>query len=331
MPSDAEQTSQPSGVMADRYYELAESMNQRGAMELAVPFYRQAVALLLAERESLQQQLQGGAVSPALKGSADQEALHGLLEAADVLTDKPVAAEPAVQPVEPSASPAPASPSVDQDQLEAQIAELSDELSAKTALQVMAGLKALADQTKGQLPASGLALLGKTQMVLGKPADSLKSFEAALVKDPQSLDLQINVGAAHLANQNVDAALEFLRGVWTAGLDQIDEKSRSALFRNLSTAEAKAGHQLEALQLRRRWWGWNPQAVSPTRWLEWAQRGLNDQPVDSGLFQESIEFMKELNNAYPDERNIKSALAETLEASGDYRGAALLFRDLLKS
>ena len=111
-----------------------------------------------------------------------------------------------------SASPAPASPSVDQDQLEAQIAELSDELSAKTALQVMAGLKALADQTKGQLPASGLALLGKTQMVLGKPADSLKSFEAALVKDPQSLDLQINVGAAHLANQNVDAALEFLRG-----------------------------------------------------------------------------------------------------------------------
>ena len=150
MSSDAEQTSQSSGVMADRYYELAESMNQRGAMELAVPFYRQAVALLLAERESLQQQLQGGATTPALGGSADLEALHGLLEASEVLTDKPVAAEPAVQPVEPSASPASASPSVDQDQLETQIAELSDELSAKTALQVMAGLKALADLDEKQ-------------------------------------------------------------------------------------------------------------------------------------------------------------------------------------
>ncbi len=330
MPSDAEQTSQPSGAMADRYYELAESMNQRGAMELAVPFYRQAVALLLAERESLQQQLQGGAVSPALRGSADQDALHGLLEAADVLTDKPVAAEPAVQPVEPSASPAPASPSVDQDQLEAQIAELSDELSAKTALQVMAGLKALADQTKGQLPASGLALLGKTQMVLGKPADSLKSFEAALVKDPQSLDLQINVGAAHLANQNVDAALEFLRGVWTAGLDQIDEKSRSALFRNLSSAEGKAGRPLVALQLHRSWLEQLPDSVPIERALKCANQGLKLGENDGLIQKEALQLLRELRAVHPSERQVIQALADGLESVGDYREAALLYRELLK-
>ena len=330
MPSDAEQTSQPSGAMADRYYELAESMNQRGAMELAVPFYRQAVALLLAERESLQQQLQGGAVSPALRGSADQDALHGLLEAADVLTDKPVAAEPAVQPVEPSASPAPASPSVDQDQLEAQIAELSDELSAKTALQVMAGLKALADQTKGQLPASGLALLGKTQMVLGKPADSLKSFEAALVKDPQSLDLQINVGAAHLANQNVDAALEFLRGAWTAGLDQIDEKSRSALFRNLSSAEGKAGRPLVALQLHRSWLEQLPDSVLIERALKCATQGLKLGENDGLIQKEALQLLRELKAVHPSESQVIQALADGLESVGDYREAALLYRELLK-
>ena len=330
MSSDAEQTSQSSGVMADRYYELAESMNQRGAMELAVPFYRQAVALLLAERESLQQQLQGGAVSPALKGSADQEALHGLLEAADVLTDKPVAAEPAVQPVEPSASPASASPSVDQDQLETQIAELSDELSAKTALQVMAGLKALADRTKGQLPASGLALLGKTQMVLGKPADSLKSFEAALAKDRQSLDLQINVGAAHLANGNVDAALELLRRVWTAGLDQLDDKSRSALFRNLSTAEVKAGRLLVALQLRRNWMVKCPNAVPIKRALQWAQQGLQSGESDPTIQKEALQLLKDLKSAHPENKEVTQALADGLEATGDYREAALLYRELLK-
>ena len=39
--------------MADRYYELAESMNARGAIELAVPFYRQALAMVMQERDQL--------------------------------------------------------------------------------------------------------------------------------------------------------------------------------------------------------------------------------------------------------------------------------------
>ena len=58
---------EPNGSMADRYYAMAESMNTRGAMELAVPFYRQAVALLLAEREGLQQQLGVSAAPSAVK------------------------------------------------------------------------------------------------------------------------------------------------------------------------------------------------------------------------------------------------------------------------
>ena len=325
MPSDAEQTSQSSGAMADRYYEMAETMNQRGAMELAVPFYRQAVALLLAERESLQQQLQGGAVSPALEGNAHLDALHGLLEAAEVLTDKPVGTEPAAQPVEP-----PAAPTVDQDQLEAQIAELADELSAKTALQVMAGLKVLADQTKGQLPASGLALLGKTQMVLGKPADGLKSFEAALAKDQQSLDLQINVGAAYLANGDVEAALKVLRGVWKAGLKQLEPASRSALFRNLSTAEGKAGRPLVALQLHRNWLAQSPDTVPIDRALQWARQGLKLGENDEAIQKESLELLKDLKSVHPKESQVLQALADGLEATGEYREAALLYRELLK-
>jgi len=330
MPSDAAQPSQTSGAMADRYYEMAESMNQRGAMELAVPFYRQAVALLLAERESLQQQLEGGVVSPTLSGSADLEALHGLLEAAEVLTDRPLANESAAQSAETSAEPEPAAPSVDHDQLEAQIAELAEELSSKTALQVMAGLKVLADQTKGQLPASGLALLGKTQMMLGKPADSLKSFEVALAKDPQSLDLQINVGAAHLANQNVDSALEILRGVWTAGLDQVDEKSRSALFRNLSTAEGKAGRPLVALQLHRNWLAQLPDSLPLERALKCATQGLKLGESDELIQKEALELLRELKAAHPTESQVIQTLADGLESVGQYREAALLYRELLK-
>lgn len=330
MPSDAAQPSQTNGGMADRYYEMAESMNQRGAMELAVPFYRQAVALLLAERESLQQQLEGGVVSPALSGSTDLDALHGLLEAAEVLTDRAVATDPAAQSDEPSAQQEPEAPSVDQEQLEAQIAELAEELSSKTALQVMAGLKALADQTKGQLPASGLGLLGKTQMVLGKPADSLKSFEAALAKEPQSLDLQINVGAAHLANKNVEAALEVLRGVWTSGLDQLDEKSRSALFRNLSTAEGKAGRPLVALQLHRTWLAQLPDSVPVERALKCASQALKLGDRDDVMQKEALQLLRDLKSVHPTESQVTQALADGLESAGDYREAALLYRELLR-
>lgn len=330
MPSDAEQTRQPSGAMADRYYEMAESMNQRGAMELAVPFYRQAVALLLAEREALQQQLEGGVVSPSLSASADLEALHGLLEAAEVLTDKPVANE-ADTLSEPSEEPEPsASSDVDQEQLEAQIAELAEELSAKTALQVMAGLKALDDQTKGPLPASGLALLGKTQMVLGKPADGLKSFQAALAKDQQSLDLQINVGAAHLANGDVENALKLLRGVWNAGLDQLEQASRSALFRNLSTAEGKAGRPLVALQLHRNWLAQSPDAVPVERALQWARQGLKLGENDEVIQKEALQLLRDLKSVHSTESQVTQALADGLETAGDYREAALLYRELLK-
>ena len=329
MSSDAEQTRQSSGAMADRYYEMAESMNQRGAMELAVPFYRQAVALLLAERESLQQQLEGGVVPPSLSASADLEALHGLLEAAEVLTDKPVASEAATQS-EPPAEPEPSAASVDQEQLEAQIAELADELSSKTALQVMAGLKALDDQTKGPLPASGLALLGKTQMLLGKPADSLKSFQAALAKDQQSLDLQINVGAAHLANGDVENALKLLRGVWNTGLDHLEQVSSSALFRNLSSAEAKAGRPLVALQLHRNWLAQTPDAVPVDRALKFATQGLKLGQNDEVIQKEALQLLRDLKSAHPTESQVTQALADGLEAAGDYREAALLYRELLK-
>ena len=306
--------------MADRYYEMAESMNQRGAMELAVPFYRQAVALLLAERQSLRQQLQGGAVAPSLQGSTDLDALHGLLEAAEVLTEKPNSGAAGAAP------PAGAETA----QLEAQIAELSSELSAKTARQVMAGLKALADRAKGQLPASGLELLGKTQMLLGQPADGLKSFEAALAKDGQSLDLQINVGAARLTAGDVDGALKLLRGVWKAGLNQLEAGKCSALFRNLSSAEAKGGRPLVALQLRRKWVAQFPDAVPVKRALQWASHALKAENADAAIQGEALQLLKDLKAVHPNNKEVIQALADALEAAGEYREAALLYRELLR-
>ena len=65
------------GSMADRYYAMAENMNTRGAMEMAVPFYRQAITLLLAERASLQQKLGGASAQPVAQ-ELPMDELHGL-------------------------------------------------------------------------------------------------------------------------------------------------------------------------------------------------------------------------------------------------------------
>ena len=116
--------------MADRYYAMAETMNTQGAREMAVPFYRQAIALLLAERETLQQTLGGVDAQPVVEAPTLNE-LQGLLEAAEALgkpavEDSIVVGEPVAQPEVPT--------------LEDQIAELASELGADNAMQVMAGL-----------------------------------------------------------------------------------------------------------------------------------------------------------------------------------------------
>lgn len=305
------------GSNADRYYAMAEEMNTRGAMELAVPFYRQAVALLLSEREALQEKLGGGAAKP-VRDAFPAEALSGLLEAAATLGQ--------VQADSPADSPAAeADPT-----LEAQIAELASELGKENALQVMAGLRALAETSSGQLPPSGLSLLAKAQMLLGQFVDGLQTFEAALAAAPADRDLQINAGAARLSTGDVQGALRLLRGVWAQGFDTLNASSQQALLRNLSTAEAKAGHLAGALQLRLKWFLQNPKAQPLDKWLSWAQRGLEGSEKGSPVREAALALLQGLHKAAPDDRNLLQHLADALEAQGDYRDASLLYRQLLR-
>jgi len=316
--------------MADRYYAIAENINRRGAMEMAVPFYRQAITLLLAERALLQQKL-GGACAQPLAKELPMDELHGLLEAAEELGQSASTQAPTATDVRSQAATAPAARQpITRESIESQIAELASELGKDNALQVIAGLKALADGSGGHLPASGLALLGKAQMLLGQPADGLQSFEAALTAAPADQELQINTGAARLATGDVQGALALLRGVWQQGLDALQPGSQQALLRNLSAAEAKAGYMAGALQLRLKWFQRDPQAVPFQRWMTWAQQGLEGTDKDSPARQAAMALLTALQQAVPEERSLLQVLADALEDQGDYRQAALLYRQLLR-
>ena len=321
--------------MADRYYAMAENMNTRGAMEMAVPFYRQAITLLLAERASLQQKLGGASAKPVAQ-ELPMDDLHGLLEAAEALGQSASTPAPTATDVRAQAAPASATGQpitrqpITSDSIEAQIVELASELGKENALQVIAGLKTLADAAGGQLPASGLALLGKAQMLLGKLADGLQSFKAALAAAPGDRELQINTGAAHLANGDAQEALALLRGVWQQGLESLPPSSQQALLRNLSAAEAKAGFLAGALQLRLKWFQLDPQALPLGRWMSWSQQGLDGTAPGSPVRQAALALLQALQQADPEDRGLLQALADALEDQGDYREAALLYRQLLR-
>lgn len=311
--------------MADRYYAMAETMNSRGAMEMAVPFYRQAIALLLADRTSLREKLGGDSAQP-VADELPMDELHGLIEAAEALGQSSFTPADTAMDVDADAATATATGAV----VEEQIDELACELGKDNAMQVIAGLKALADAEGAQLPASGLALLGKAQMLLGNTADGLKSFEAAFAAAPGDRELQINIGAARLANGDAQGALVILRKIWQQGLDGLQPSSHKALLRNLSTAEAKAGSLAAALQLRLRWFNSAPNAVPLQRWTTWAQQGLDGTDKNSQERQAAVALLKALQQSSPQEHNLMQLLADALEDQGDYREAALLYKQLLR-
>ena len=311
------------GSMADRYYAMAENMNTRGAMEMAVPFYRQAITMLMAERASLQQKL-GGADAQTVAQDLPVDELHGLLEAAEALVQSP--STPIADSLSADVSVQEATvPSID-----VQIAELACELGKENALQVIAGLRSLSDVAGGQLPSNGLALLGKAQMLLGKLTEGLKSFEAALAMAPSDQELLINTGAARLANGDAQGALALLRNIWDQGFEVLQPSSQRALLRNLSAAEAKAGHLAAALQVRLKWFQQDPQALPLHRWLSWAQQGLTSADKASPVRQGGLALLQALQQTFPNEPSVLKALAEALEDQGDYRQAALLYRQLLR-
>lgn len=287
--------------MADRYYELAETMNARGAIELAVPFYRQALALLMEERTQLRQLVP--ASERRRRSVPPDEEMQGLISDAEPL---------------------------DEGDLQARIAELTEELSVQSADQVLLGLETLLQQ-RGSCDVSPEAhcLKGKAHLLLGDHDAALQAFQAAHSVEPQSPQHVLNLAAALLTKKRFQQALDLLRPLHARGLASLPSILREPLLRNLSTAERQAGQNLAALQLRRQWLQLNPEAVPLERWLQWARLGLAMASGDPCRL-EAVAFLQDLDRLMPHERSVKEQLADAFEAEGDYRQAALLYRDLLR-
>ena len=214
--------------------------------------------------------------------------------------------------------------------LEARVDELAEELNVSSAQQVLAGVAELLSLNGSrELPASGHSLGGKAHLLLGEQEDAWRAFAAARAADPKSPQHALNLAASLLTQKKHQEALDLLGSLHQLGLAALPRELREPLLRNLATAEMQVGQSLAALQLRRQWLQLNPDAVTQKRWLQWARVGL-EQERGHPCRLEGLALLQDLHRLKPEERSVKEALADALESEGEYRRAALLYRDLLR-
>lgn len=288
--SDLAASTEAPQSLIDRYHAMAEELNGRGAMELAVPFYRQTIALLLAERDQL-------------RASAD---VKGVLAAAAQLHQEPGR--------------------LDADELSRRVGALEEELCAGNAQEVAAALEALEERWP-EPHAQLLGLRAKLQLLAGDLAEARRCFETALELDPDCLRLRMNTGAARLATGAVGAALDLLRPL-AQERDALEaEGAEGSLWNNLAQAELQAGEVERALACLTELLAHDPALVDPDLWTEqgcsWLQSG------EIAAAEQLVSLLRPvLPDAH--RARLLPALADALEAQGAYRQAALLYRELLR-
>jgi tetratricopeptide (TPR) repeat protein len=286
-------------ALVDRYHAMAEELNGRGAMELAVPFYRQTIALLLAEREQLRS-LAGAEAPGALQASAD---VDGVLAAAAVVD---------------SAMPEP--------ELLRQLTALEEELTEHNHREVAAALQVLQEQW-GQPHPQLLALEAKLQLLEGELEEARSCFEQALALDGGCVRLRLNTGAARLADGDVPAALELLRPL-TNEIEALAARGAlSSFWNNLARAELAAGQSELAAAALQQWLHHAPHTLELECWLEQAQALHQAGRGDAALL-----LLKALaDGGTPEQRRqVLPELAMHLEAASAFREAALVYRELLR-
>lgn len=282
-------------VLIKRCYAIAEELNKRGAIDMAVPFYRQTIALLLAT------------VEPSL------EAEPIYVEMIDALGQVAGPSAFAVQ----AADRLP--PELDQ-----HLQALEQDLSTANALTVRKLLIELGEQV-GQTHSGLIALLAKTYVLEDDFQQARMYFEQALALAPADPKLIMNTGAAFMACGDCQSALRLLRPLARQRQEIADSSIVRSLLSNLAIAEMQTGSVSAAASLRIELAGLDPDALPLQDWLDDARRW-----IEIGHRKEAKELLIGLRAVYPSDRGVLELLGRLLEDLGDFREAALIYRDLLR-
>lgn len=282
-------------VLIRRCHAIAEELNKRGALDLAVPFYRQAIALLLAESAS--------------SSPAEEVSLVTLDAASQAAGPTPFTAQ-----------------TLDRlpSELDEHLLALEQDLSSANALTVRKLLIELQQQV-GQSHPGLTALLAKTYLFEGDFEKSRLYYEQALALAPADPKLIMNTAAAFMVCGDSKSALRLLRPLARQRQEIADSSVVHSLLSNLAIAEMETGSVGAAATLRVELAGLKPDDLPLKDWLEDARRW-----GETGYRQEAKQLLIALRAVYPCDRGVLELLGRLLEELGDFREAALIYRDLLR-
>jgi len=260
-----------------------------------VPFYRQTIALLLAD-SSVGDAAAPDAVDTVQQASGDQECM----------TLQPAGFE--VLPEE----------------LQLHLSALEEDLSSANASTIQTLLLDLQDQCKSPY-APVLGLLAKTYLYQGELESALALYQQALALEPLDPKLILNTAAASLALGDRTTALKLLRPLARRRHTLNDARVVCSLLSNLALAELEVGQVAEAAHLRAELAGRSPDTVPLQDWLEDARRW-----AEMGNRHDAKGLLVALRAVHPRHRGVLELLAQILEELGEFRDAALVYRDLLR-
>lgn len=163
-------------------------------------------------------------------------------------------------------------------------------------------------------------LEGMAALLLGERDAAERHFREALALNPRHYGALVNLAGLMLADGRADQAMVLLQ----QALECVDPDSLEALpaLTNLSLAHHQVGQAMDAALLVHRVHQLKPGHLRPDRLLEAAQtlQGMGEDPLAIGL----LEWLAEYHPSPPALR----LLASLLERRGDYRQAALVYRQL---
>jgi tetratricopeptide (TPR) repeat protein len=337
--------------LANRYFSYAEELNQRGAPDLAAAFYRQAYTML-------QSSVPGGI--PGVLRSDPRDDVHPSIYTPQPESelgegDSTFAPKPESEPDEGSStySPQPESePDVGSSILDLnhdnssglaeaeastpekkatestvstesylqQIADMATRLSGDTAHEISDELKIITQA--GFRHPELHRLQGLTALHLQDTSMAIEHFREALAIDPMHYSSLVNLGGLLLPGGQHEEAITFLN----RALQSVDPESQEALpaLANLALAHQAAGKKMDEALLVLRIHRLRNGYIRNERLLT-AATTLEQMGEDTS----AIELLTWLGEKMPSDTTLRP-LASLLERRGEYKEAAIIYRQLLQ-
>jgi len=335
--------------LANRYFNYGEELNQRGAPELAAAFYRQAYTML---RSGLKGELRGGRQAAAGAGQRggpgaelrdelrrenhdsiyahppENELPEDLLtpglnpSSLDRAGNPGSLGNPAILAASEAATPENqiiASTTTTEDRLQ-QIADMAARLSKNTAPEISDELIKIT-RTGFRHPELH-RLQGLTALHLQDNSTAMEHFREALAMDPMHYSSLVNLGGLLLPVGQYEEAITLLN----RALQSVDPESPDALpaLANLSLAHQATGRKMDEALLLLRIHRLKAGYIRNERLLT-AATTMEQMGEDTS----AIEILTWLSEQEPS-NEILRPLASLLERRGQYKEAAMIYRQLLQ-